>query len=138
MSAITDCVSAAYSVYLDRMDQTPAPMLADYHPLVDANLIQVATNGKGELLGASPTTSNEGLRSPTMLSTTAMSGSISQRSWQLGRFDGGGCGQAQFFDGGLPHFDFADFAGDRHGEPVDELEVLRHLEASYLAVAVVT
>ena len=42
--AISECVDAAFSVYIDRMGKKPAPMLADYKELISKNLVYVVTD----------------------------------------------------------------------------------------------
>lgn len=48
--AIIECVSMAYSMYVERMGKKPAPMLSDYTKLIENNVIYVATNLE-ELMG---------------------------------------------------------------------------------------
>lgn len=45
LESIRDCVRAAYEMYLPRMDREPAPMLADYRPLVDQATVHVIHDG---------------------------------------------------------------------------------------------
>ena len=49
--AISECVDAAYSVYIDRMGKKPAPMLADYKELILKKLVFVVTCKEDELKG---------------------------------------------------------------------------------------
>ncbi len=48
--AISECVEAAYSVYIERMGKKPAPMLSDYQELISKNLVYVITD-RDELKG---------------------------------------------------------------------------------------
>lgn len=41
--SVRACVEDAYSMYLDRMDRPPAPMLDDYAALIDREVLYVAT-----------------------------------------------------------------------------------------------
>lgn len=47
---ITSLVKSAYSLYLDRMDREPAPILADYPALIMRQVVTVAVSD-GELAG---------------------------------------------------------------------------------------
>ncbi len=47
---ISECVDAAYSIYIDRIGKKPAPMLMDYAELISKNLVYVATD-KEQLKG---------------------------------------------------------------------------------------
>lgn len=49
--AVRSCVIAAYSQYVELMDQTPAPMLDDYETLIDDGVVRVAIID-GQLKGA--------------------------------------------------------------------------------------
>lgn len=40
-AVVTDCVKAAYQIYLPRMDKPPAPLLADYAQLIADGLVHV-------------------------------------------------------------------------------------------------
>jgi predicted N-acetyltransferase YhbS len=48
--AISECVDAAYRMYIQRIGKKPAPMLADYNELISKNLVYVAT-AKEEVKG---------------------------------------------------------------------------------------
>jgi ribosomal protein S18 acetylase RimI-like enzyme len=48
--AVAACVNAAYSLYLERMDRPPAPMLADYKTLIAESVVWVLP-GEGRLRG---------------------------------------------------------------------------------------
>ena len=50
-AAIAACVTAAYSVYLDRMDKPPGPMLADYEQIIADHRVFVLEGPEG-LAGA--------------------------------------------------------------------------------------
>ena len=50
-AAIAACVTAAYSVYLDRMDKPPGPMLDDYEQIIAAHRVFVLEGPEG-LAGA--------------------------------------------------------------------------------------
>lgn len=41
VDAVRACVRAAYTMYVDRMDQEPAPMTADYGALVEEGVVHV-------------------------------------------------------------------------------------------------
>ncbi len=40
--AVTDCVRAAYAMYLDRMEQPPGPMLQDYAEVIAEHQVWIA------------------------------------------------------------------------------------------------
>jgi len=48
--AIFECVSMAYSIYIERMGKKPAPMLSDYSKLIEKNVVYIATNSE-EFMG---------------------------------------------------------------------------------------
>lgn len=48
--AIFECVSMAYSMYIERMGKKPAPMLSDYSKLIEKNVVYIATNSE-EFMG---------------------------------------------------------------------------------------
>ncbi|KQL46773.1 hypothetical protein AN963_17870 [Brevibacillus choshinensis] len=48
--SISECVDAAYRMYIQRIGKKPAPMLADYNELISKNLVFVATD-KEEVKG---------------------------------------------------------------------------------------
>lgn len=54
------CVDDAYSVYLDRMDHPPAPMLDDYAALIAQEVVFVAT--LDEIIVGDPPREDLGLR----------------------------------------------------------------------------
>lgn len=43
VAAIRDCVGHAYAPYVERMGKKPAPMLDDYHTLVERGVVSVAS-----------------------------------------------------------------------------------------------
>lgn len=49
-TAVETCVNAAYELYVERMGQKPAPMLADYGSLIDRGLVWVVA-GDSEIRG---------------------------------------------------------------------------------------
>jgi ribosomal protein S18 acetylase RimI-like enzyme len=49
-AAAAACVNAAFALYVERMGKPPAPMLADYPALIDADKVWVAQLG-GEMVG---------------------------------------------------------------------------------------
>lgn len=44
--AIFECVSMAYSMYIERMGKKPAPMLSDYSKLIEKNVVYIATDSE--------------------------------------------------------------------------------------------
>ncbi|MCO1602087.1 GNAT family N-acetyltransferase [Desulfosporosinus nitroreducens] len=48
--AIFECVSIAYSMYIERMGKKPAPMLSDYSKLIEKNVVYIATDSE-EFMG---------------------------------------------------------------------------------------
>jgi ribosomal protein S18 acetylase RimI-like enzyme len=44
--AVFECVSMAYSVYIERMCKKPAPMLSDYTKLIEENAVYIATDSE--------------------------------------------------------------------------------------------
>jgi len=49
--AISACAAEAYAVYVDRMGQKPAPMLADYAQQTAAGVVHLACDAQGALEG---------------------------------------------------------------------------------------
>ncbi len=48
VDAVRTCVRAAYAMYLERMDQEPAPMTADYGSLVGQGVVHVLDADSGD------------------------------------------------------------------------------------------
>jgi ribosomal protein S18 acetylase RimI-like enzyme len=45
--ALVNCVQAAYSKYIERIEKKPAPLLADYQALIAQGIVYVLTDKKG-------------------------------------------------------------------------------------------
>ena len=55
LPVIEEIITAAYSVYLERMDRPPAPMLRDYAPAIEKGWVWVAGSPVAGLISLIPT-----------------------------------------------------------------------------------
>lgn len=51
LSAIEDCVAAAYTIYVERLGKQPGPMCDDYRKVLENHYVVVAEDVRGEILG---------------------------------------------------------------------------------------